>query len=147
MRLLLDTSVFLQFIAGSDRLGGKARALMGDFDNALVLSVASLWEMAIKTSIGKLELLKEFDSLIPEKLEENEIEVLPIRLAHLSQMMKLPFHHRDPFDRLIIAQSIAEDLPLIARDGVFKKYPVEIFPVDTDSGDAPDEYSGTLPPK
>nr|VFJ87427.1 MAG: PIN domain nuclease, a component of toxin-antitoxin system (PIN domain) [Candidatus Kentron sp. H]VFJ89015.1 MAG: PIN domain nuclease, a component of toxin-antitoxin system (PIN domain) [Candidatus Kentron sp. H]VFJ95736.1 MAG: PIN domain nuclease, a component of toxin-antitoxin system (PIN domain) [Candidatus Kentron sp. H] len=128
MRLLLDTSAFLRFIAGSDRLGDKTRALMEDFDNALVLSVASLWEMAIKVSIGKLQLLKEFDSLIPEKLEENEIEVLPIRLAHLSEMIILPFHHRDPFDRLIIAQSIAEDLPLIAHDGVFKKYPVEIFP-------------------
>lgn len=58
---------------------------------------------------------------------ENEIEILPIRLAHLSEMMKLPFHHRDPFDRLIIAQSITEDLPLITHDGIFKKYPVEIF--------------------
>nr|VFK23100.1 MAG: PIN domain nuclease, a component of toxin-antitoxin system (PIN domain) [Candidatus Kentron sp. LFY] len=136
MRLLLDTSVFLRFIAGSDRLDGKTRALMEDFDNALVLSVASLWEIAIKISIGKLELLKEFDSLIFEELEENEIEVLPIRLAHLSEMMRLSFHHRDPFDRLIIAQSIAEDLPLITYDGIFGKYPVDIVSVDTDSGDA-----------
>nr|VFJ51369.1 MAG: PIN domain nuclease, a component of toxin-antitoxin system (PIN domain) [Candidatus Kentron sp. FW]VFJ59641.1 MAG: PIN domain nuclease, a component of toxin-antitoxin system (PIN domain) [Candidatus Kentron sp. FW] len=126
MRLLLDTSVFLRFIVGSDRLGDKTRALMEDFDNALILSVVSLWEMAIKTSIGKLELLKNFDSLIPEKLEENEIEVLPIRLAHLSEMMRLPLHHRDPFDRLIIAQSIAEGLPLITHDGIFRKYPVDI---------------------
>nr|VFJ63760.1 MAG: PIN domain nuclease, a component of toxin-antitoxin system (PIN domain) [Candidatus Kentron sp. FM]VFJ76082.1 MAG: PIN domain nuclease, a component of toxin-antitoxin system (PIN domain) [Candidatus Kentron sp. FM]VFK14883.1 MAG: PIN domain nuclease, a component of toxin-antitoxin system (PIN domain) [Candidatus Kentron sp. FM] len=111
---------------------------MEDFDNALVLSMASLWEMAIKISIGKLELLKEFDSLIPEKLEENEIEVLPIRLAHLSEMMKLPFHHRDPFDRLIIAQSISEDLPLIAHDGIFKEYPADIVPVRGGlCGDAP----------
>nr|VFK44639.1 MAG: PIN domain nuclease, a component of toxin-antitoxin system (PIN domain) [Candidatus Kentron sp. TC] len=130
MRLLLDTSAFLRFIAGSGRLDGRSRALMEDFDNALVLSVASLWEMAIKTSIGKLELLKDFDSLIPEKLEENEIETLPIRLAHLSEMMKLPFHHRDPFDRLIIAQSITEDLPLITHDGIFRKYPVDIVSVD-----------------
>nr|VFK64191.1 MAG: PIN domain nuclease, a component of toxin-antitoxin system (PIN domain) [Candidatus Kentron sp. UNK]VFK71010.1 MAG: PIN domain nuclease, a component of toxin-antitoxin system (PIN domain) [Candidatus Kentron sp. UNK] len=94
MRLLLDTSAFLWFIAGNDRLDGKTRTLTEDFENGLVLSMASLWEMAIKTSIGKLELLKEFDSLIPEKLEENEIEILPIRLAHLSEMMQLPFHHR-----------------------------------------------------
>nr|VFJ76735.1 MAG: PIN domain nuclease, a component of toxin-antitoxin system (PIN domain) [Candidatus Kentron sp. FW] len=132
MRLLLDTSVFLRFIAGSNRLGDNARALMENFDNELILSVASLWEMAIKTGIEKLELLKEFDSLIPEKLEESEIEVLPIRLAHLSRMMKLPFHHRDPFDRLIIAQSIAEDLPLITHDGIFREYPVDVVSVHTD---------------
>lgn len=127
MRLLLDTSSFLWFVAGSDRLSLKARELMEDFDNALVLSVASLWEMAIKVSIGKLELLKEFDRFIPEKLEENEIETLHVRLAHLSEMMKLPFHHRDPFDRLIIAQSISENLPLIACDNVFEEYAVEII--------------------
>nr|VFJ48043.1 MAG: PIN domain nuclease, a component of toxin-antitoxin system (PIN domain) [Candidatus Kentron sp. DK] len=128
MRLLLDTSSFLWFIAGNDRLGGKTKELMEDFDNALVLSVASLWEIAIKISIGKLDLLKEFDQFIPEKLEENEVEVLPIRLPHLSEMMKLPLYHRDPFDRLIIAQSISENLPLIAHDGLFKEYPVDIIP-------------------
>ncbi len=126
MRLLLDTSSFLWFVAGSNKLSRKARKLMEDFDNELALSVASLWEMAIKVSIGKLEMFKEFDEFIPEKLEENEIEILHVRLAHLSEMMKLPFHHRDPFDRLIIAQSISENLPVIACDGIFKKYPVEI---------------------
>ena len=98
---------------------------MEDFDNELVMSVASLWEMAIKVSIGKLDLLENFDQFIPEKLEENEIEILHVRLAHLSEMMKLPFHHRDPFDRLIIAQSVSENLPVIARDGIFKEYPKE----------------------
>lgn len=126
MPLLLDTSSFLWFVAGSDKLSGKAKELMEDFDNELVLSVGSLWEMAIKVSIGKLEMLREFDEFIPEKLEENEIEILHVRLAHLSEMMKLPFHHRDPFDRLIIAQSISENLPVIACDGIFKEYPVEI---------------------
>ena len=126
MRLLLDTSSFLWFVAGSEKLSGKARELMEDFDNELLLSVASLWEMAIKVSIGKLEMLEGFDRFIPEKLEENEIEILHVQLAHLSEMMKLPFHHRDPFDRLIIAQSISENIPVIARDGIFKEYPVEI---------------------
>jgi len=127
MRLLLDTSSFLWFVAGSGKLSVKARELMEDFDNELVLSVASLWEMAIKVSIGKLELLRQFDQFIPEKLEENEIEILHVELAHLSEMMKLPFHHRDPFDRLIIAQSISENLPVIARDSFFKEYPIEII--------------------
>ena len=127
MRLLVDTSSFLWFVAGSGRLSEKARKFMEDFDNELVLSVASLWEMAIKVSIGKLEMLEDFDQFIPEKLEENEIEILHIRLAHLSEMMKLPFHHRDPVDRLIIAQSVSENIQVIARDGIFKKYPVDII--------------------
>ena len=127
MRLLLDTSSFLWFVAGSDRLSGKARELMEDFDNELVLSVASLWEMAIKASIGKLELLRPFDQFIPEKLEENEIDILHISLPHLSEMMALPFHHRDPFDRLIIAQSIFENLPVIACDSIFKNYSADII--------------------
>ena len=108
MRLLLDTSSFLWFVAGSDKLSRKARELMENFDNELVLSMASLWEIAIKVSIGKLELLRQFDPLIPEKLKENEIEILHAELAHLSELIKLPFHHRDPFDRLIIAQSISK---------------------------------------
>ena len=94
------------------------------FDNELVMSIASLWEIAIKASIGKLELLTDFDRFIPENLEENEIEILHVRLAHLSTMMKLPFHHRDPFDRLIIAQSLSEKLPVIACDNIFKKYQI-----------------------
>ena len=90
MRLLLDTSSFLWFVAGSDRLSRKARELMENFDNELILSMASLWEIAIKVSIGKLELLRQFDILIPEKLEENEIEILHTGLAHLSELIKLP---------------------------------------------------------
>ncbi len=127
MRALLDTSSFLWFIAGSDRLSGEAREVMENFDNELVLSVASLWEIAIKVSIGKLELLRQFDRFIPEKLEENEIGILHVELSHLSEMMKLPFHHRDPFDRLIIAQSVSENLPVIASDRIFREYPVDII--------------------
>ena len=85
MRLLLDTSSFIWFAAGSVRLSGKVREIMENFDNELVMSVASLWEMAIKVSIGKLDLLEDFDQFNPEKLEENEIEILHVRLAHLSE--------------------------------------------------------------
>jgi PIN domain nuclease of toxin-antitoxin system len=127
MRALLDTGSFLWFVAGSDRLSRGAREFMEDFDNELVLSVASLWEISIKVSIGKLELLREFDQFIPEKLEENEIEILHVELAHLSEMMKLPLHHRDPFDRLIIAQSVSENLPVISSDRFFREYSVEII--------------------
>ena len=127
MQLLLDTNVFLWFISGNDQLSIKARNYIADFDNELILSVASLWEIAIKTSIGKLELLRPFDQLIPAQLEENSVDVLPIELNHLSKIINLEFHHRDPFDRLIIAQSITEKIPLITSDATFAKYPVNII--------------------
>lgn len=127
MRALLDTNAFLWFISGNDRLSINARNYIADFDNELFLSIASLWEIAIKTSLGKLELLQPFDTLIPAQLEENAVQVLPIDLPHLSNVINLPFHHRDPFDRLIIAQSMTEELPVITSDATFKNYPINII--------------------
>lgn len=127
MRALLDTNSFLWFISGSDRLSVNARSLIADIKNDLFLSVASLWEIAIKTSIGRLELLRPFDQLIPSQLEENDINILPIELNHLSQIIELPFHHRDPFDRLIIAQGMIEELPVISSDASFRMYPIEVI--------------------
>lgn len=100
---------------------------MADLDNELLLSAVSLWEIAIKTSLGKLELLKPFDQLIPAQLEENAIDMLPIKTEHLSSLVNLEFHHRDPFDRLIIAQGLTEQLPVITSDAMFRKYPVEVI--------------------
>lgn len=125
MRALLDTGTFLWFIADSDRLSINARNYIADLENELTLSVASLWEIAIKSSLGKLELLRPFDQLIPEQLEINAVDILPIELKHLSSVIKLPFHHRDSFDRLIIAQSITEDMPVISGDKAFQMYPIE----------------------
>ena len=127
MRALLDTSTFLWFIGGSKKLSNEARKFIESFENELVMSVASLWEIAIKISIGKLELYECFDLLIPEKIEENEIDIIQINLKHLSEMMKLPLYHRDPFDRLIIAQGISEKIPVIACDHAFKAYPIDII--------------------
>jgi PIN domain nuclease of toxin-antitoxin system len=127
MRALLDTSSFLWFVAGSDSLSIKARDLIVDINNDLFLSVASLWEIAIKISIGKLKLLRSFEQIIPAQLEENFINILPIELNHLSQIIELPFHHRDPFDRLIIAQGMTEGLPVISSDASFQMYPVEVI--------------------
>ncbi|ETR69857.1 MAG: PilT protein-like protein, partial [Candidatus Magnetoglobus multicellularis str. Araruama] len=124
---LLDTNSFLWFISGNEKLSIKARNFIEDFENELVLSIASLWEIAIKVSIGKLQLLKHFDILIPEKIEENEIEILNLELKHFSTMMKLPFHHRDPFDRIIIAQSITENISVITSDGIFEDYLVKVI--------------------
>jgi len=127
MRVLLDTNSFLWFISGSNRLSIDAQRFIADLDNQLVLSLASLWEIAIKISIGKLELLQPFDQLIPQQIKENDIHVMLIELSHLTKILGLPFHHRDPFDRLIIAQALTEGLSVISPDIVFSKYSVKLI--------------------
>ena len=127
MRALLDTNSFLWFITGSDKLSSKAQHFISDVNNDLALSVSGLWEIAIKISLGKLELTRPFEQLIYEQLRENAIDVLPIEISHLTRLITLPFHHRDPFDRLLIAQAIAEELPVISADTIFQDYGIEII--------------------
>ncbi len=127
MRLLLDTQSFLWFLAGDTRLSKNARQKIADLDNEVYVSIGSLWEIAIKSSLGKLNLSKPFESFIPEQLEENEIEILHIRLDDLSQLFRLPFHHRDPFDRLIIAQAIIRGMPVVTSDDIFSEYEVKLL--------------------
>ena len=119
MRLLLDTHSFLWFIMGSPKLGEKARTLIGDAGSEKFLSVGSLWEMAIKISLGKLTLAEPFEVLIPRQIDTNGIQVLQIDVTHLAALVALPFHHRDPFDRLFAAQCATEKLPIISVDPVF----------------------------
>jgi PIN domain nuclease of toxin-antitoxin system len=95
-----------------------------DENNTVFLSMASVWEMAIKVSLGKLILSEPFDALIPSQLATNDIALLDINLSHTMQVATLPFHHRDPFDRLIAAQALAEDIPLISKDAIFDSYGV-----------------------
>ena len=127
MRALLDTNSFLWFISGSDKLSGQARNFMSELNNQLALSVSGLWEIAIKISLGRLELARPFEQFMQEQLRENAIEVLPIEIRHLTKLIQLPFHHRDPFDRLLIAQAIAEGIPVISADTVFKDYGIEVI--------------------
>jgi PIN domain nuclease of toxin-antitoxin system len=127
MRALIDTSTFLWTISDDDKLSGNARRFIADSENEIFLSVASLWEIAIKISLGKLELLLPFNRLIPEQLEQNSIAVLPIEIQHLSKIIDLPFHHRDPFDRLIIAQGLSEQLPVITPDAAFGRYSIHLI--------------------
>jgi PIN domain nuclease of toxin-antitoxin system len=91
------------------------------------LSVASLWEIAIKFSLGKLTLGKPFDEIIPEQLTINDITILPIDTSALNQVSNLPFHHRDPFDRMIIAQAIAETMSVIGKDAIFSSYDIKLI--------------------
>lgn len=122
MKLLLDTHIFLWFIMGSPHLTEVARSLIEDESNRKFISVASLWEIAIKSSIGKLNLSAPFDQLMPQQLSINGFELLPIELAHLAIVATLPFHHRDPFDRLLIAQAIAEKMPVMSNDLAIDAY-------------------------
>jgi PIN domain nuclease of toxin-antitoxin system len=123
MNVLLDTHAFLWFIEGSPRLSDGARELIRDPATELFMSVASLWEIAVKASIGRLPLLQPFEILIPDQLAHHEISVIPIEISHLVEMMRLERHHGDPFDRLLIAQAIVERLPIVGADPVFDDYP------------------------
>jgi PIN domain nuclease of toxin-antitoxin system len=124
MKLLLDTQAFLWFIMGSSNLSAHARALIEDVANEKFLSVASLWEIAIKLSIGKLALSAPFDVLIPQQLSLNGIELLNITVEHAAVVAGLAFHHRDPFDRLLIAQALVEKMSIVSIDAAFDAYSV-----------------------
>ena len=124
MKLLLDTHTFLWFIMGNPNLSANARTLIEDGANEKFFSVAGLWEMAIKVSRGLLTLAAPFDVLIPQQLNLNGIELLNITTDHAAMVVTLPFHHRDPFDRLLIAQAMVERIPIISIDAAFDAYGV-----------------------
>ena len=124
MNLLLDTHAFLWFIASDPRLSNQAQSLIQTPANRRFLSMASLWEMAIKVSLGKLTIAQPFDQFIPRQLQLNQIEVLAIELPHVEAVVAMPFHHRDPFDRLMAAQCQIEGLPIVSNDPVFDAYSV-----------------------
>jgi PIN domain nuclease of toxin-antitoxin system len=119
VRLLLDTHTFLWFIEGNPQLNGPARQLIEDIGNERLLSIASLWEMSIKASLGKLKLKLTFSDVVRDHVGGNAMKLLHISPEHLDIVRSLPFHHKDPFDRLIIAQSRTENIPVLSRDEVF----------------------------
>lgn len=127
MRFLLDTHAFLWFTAGDERLGGSAVDMIGNPENEVLLSVASLWEIAIKLGTGKLKLDFSFDALLEDKVVGNGFRLLLLEPSHLRSLLDLPLHHRDPFDRLLIAQAIAENLPILTEDGAFAAYAVRLL--------------------
>jgi PIN domain nuclease of toxin-antitoxin system len=125
VRQLLDTHTFLWFVMGNPRITTKLRAQIEDNEN--LISIVSVWEIAIKYSIGKLNLELPFNDFIDQQIIPNGIQLLDIKLEHLKVFATLPLHHRDPFDRLIIAQAMVEDIVLISADSVFSLYPVQIM--------------------
>lgn len=126
MRALLDTHAFLWAIAGDQRLSPRAQRIFTG-PNDLWLSAASVWEILIKVQIGKLPLPQPSGPYLVKQAAENRIEVLQINLDHIVRIESLAVHHRDPFDRVLIAQSIEEKLPLVTADPQFERYPVEVI--------------------
>ena len=126
MHFLLDTHTFLWWITDDPHLSERARQVISDPENDIFLSAASGWEMAIKTQLGKLQLPDHFEQFIAEQLFRNNITSLPVMMSHALHVQSLPLHHRDPFDRLLIAQSQLEKMPIITTDSVFADYDVEI---------------------
>jgi len=124
MKLLLDTHTFIWFVEDDEKLPSRIKIQMEDIENEIFISIVSLWEIAIKTSLGKLEVAIDITAMI-SKIESNGFSILPIFPEHTICVSSLPFHHRDPFDRMLIAQTITEKIKIVSRDGVFDDYDVD----------------------
>jgi PIN domain nuclease of toxin-antitoxin system len=127
MKALLDTHAFLWWINDDPRLSDTARALIGDGESELLLSAASGWEIAIKMRLGRLEVQGDPEHFVFEQLALNNIAVLPISMSHALRTATLPDHHRDPFDRMLVAQSQIEQLPIVTADPLIARYAVEVI--------------------
>jgi PIN domain nuclease of toxin-antitoxin system len=123
MRQLLDTHSFIWFVTGNSRITPEIRLQIENNDN--LLSIASVWEIAIKSSLGKLDVGLSIEALVEQQIIGNAIDLLAITTNHLAVVATLPLHHRDPFDRLLIAQAMVENLPIIGIDKVFDEYAVQ----------------------
>lgn len=128
MRLLLDTHAWLWLLAGDARLPSSLRAELQGVDHTIVLSVISCWEVAIKAGLGKLRLPVPVDTLLREV--SSAFEILSVRVEHVQRLTSLPRHHGDPFDRMLVAQALAEDLPLVTADAIFRQYPARVYWID-----------------
>jgi PIN domain nuclease of toxin-antitoxin system len=127
MKLLLDTQIIIWFVNDYPQLNDHLKDLIEDKNNTIYLSIASLWEMSIKYNLGKLKFERSYQEFVELEIIQSCINLLDIKVNHLYVHSHLPLHHKDPFDRLIIAQSIAENIPLISVDSIFSQYPVTII--------------------
>jgi PIN domain nuclease of toxin-antitoxin system len=125
MRLLLDTHAFIWLTSQGAQMSSAAWRLLRDPDNDLLVSIASIWEMGIKSNHGKLTLADPFPQFVRRGFAENKIDLLPISVDHVVRLDRLPRHHKDPFDRMIVAQALEEDIPVIGRDRMLDEYGVD----------------------
>lgn len=124
MKLLLDTHIFIWYVLDIKKISATVKALIDDEDNEILLSTASIWEIAIKQSTGKLSFSLPFKEFIEQQLIVNKFNLLEIKIDHINVVATLPLHHRDPFDRLLIAQSIVEQIPILSADSAFDAYAI-----------------------
>lgn len=127
MRAMLDTHAFIWWVMNDPQLSLTAKTIIADPGNLLFLSAASAWEIVIKVRLGKLTLPEAPESYIPSRLKMNRFESLSIQLVHALQVKHLPDLHRDPFDRIIIAQSQVENIPIVTVDSQIMQYPVDVI--------------------
>jgi PIN domain nuclease of toxin-antitoxin system len=127
MNILLDTHVFLWLRSSPEKIPEKVLSAYYDLNNEIFLSVASIWEIQIKHQLGKLVLELPLDRLIDEQCVNNGLQIVPIETYHIYALDELPFHHKDPFDRLMLVQAQLEKLKLASADTIFGNYDVNIF--------------------
>jgi PIN domain nuclease of toxin-antitoxin system len=126
VRLLLDTHTLLWWIADDERLSSRASALIADGANEVLVSAASAWEIVVKSALGRVGVPAPVDRFFTAQLEANAFVPLPIQMRHALGLAALPGVHRDPFDRILVAQAVAEDLTLVSRERVLRRYPVAV---------------------
>jgi PIN domain nuclease of toxin-antitoxin system len=126
MKLLLDTHVFIWWDSEPAKLSKKVLSLCRDPGNTLLLSVASAWEMQIKMHLGKMKLDVPLQKIISEQRKNNGLHIIPVELEHVLALQSLPAHHKDPFDRLLIAQTQAENAVLVSKDKAFTRYQIDL---------------------
>lgn len=124
MIVLIDSHALLWFLQGNSQLSPTARDSIEDADNEKLVSIASCWEISIKAGLGKLRLTEPTRILLEREIPRNNLRLLSITLEHATAVESLPHHHRDPFDRLLIAQAICEGVPIVSGDAAFDAYPV-----------------------
>jgi len=124
MRILIDTQAFIWFVEDDKQLPEEIKTKLEDLDNSIIISIASLWEMTIKMSLGKLHLGCNIQEMI-DKVYQNGFEVLPILPDHIIKLSKLDYFHRDPFDRIIISQGLSENMVIVSSDKAFDEYGVK----------------------
>ena len=127
MKYLLDTAVWLWSVGPVERLSREGRELLVDSSREIYFSAASAWEISIKASLGKLRFPDNPEAYIPRRLAEQAIQPLPVFQHHALRVYSLPWHHQDPFDRLLIAQAQAEDMTILTADRAFQKYDVDVL--------------------
>ncbi len=127
MKVLMDTHALLWAINGDEKLGKEAVKAFNNPETELFFSMAGYWEICIKISLGKLQLARDWERIIEKEMRLNSIKWLQIQKSHLEALVDLPFHHRDPFDRLMVAQSLFENMTMMTKDNEIRKYAISIL--------------------